>query len=242
MVERGLGNRRLFANWLEEVGCVVVSFDSMDEAFRVLDKESFDLVILDWQIPDSSAVSFVGRLRAEATIGSPILFMALHSDGEGRVAMFQAGADACLTKPVGRDEFIARVEALHRCSLGKYGHEEIMDFSPYSFELRTRNVTVEGDVVRLTDREFELALFLFLHKGQILSRGHILDAIWGREDKWNTRTLDTHMSRIRRKLRIEPNNGWRISAIYQRGYRLHRTQEENPAALSWREASCLLDE
>ena len=71
--------------------------------------------------------------------------------------------------------------------------------------------------------EFELVLFLFRNVGKLLSRGHILSSVWGHGDSFSTRTVDTHISRIRKKLEITPGNGWKLSAIYHQGYRLEQT-------------------
>jgi DNA-binding response OmpR family regulator len=76
--------------------------------------------------------------------------------------------------------------------------------------------------VQLTAKEFELALFLFKNHGRVLSRGHILESVWGQRADLNTRTVDTHMSLLRQKLNLRPQNGWRLSTIYRHGYRLEQ--------------------
>ena len=79
---------------------------------------------------------------------------------------------------------------------------------------------MNGEPIELTSREFDLAWFLFRNSGRVLSRGHILEAVWGSSPDLNTRTVDTHISRLRKKLNIGEENGWRLKAIYQHGYRL----------------------
>jgi DNA-binding response OmpR family regulator len=74
--------------------------------------------------------------------------------------------------------------------------------------------------VELTQKEFELAAFLFRNVGRMLSRGHILESVWGHGPELTTRTVDTHISRVRTKLELNPDHGWRLSAIYHFGYRL----------------------
>ena len=74
----------------------------------------------------------------------------------------------------------------------------------------------------MTQKEYELIVFLFRNIGRILSRAHILESVWGRNPDINTRTVDTHVSRIRTKLSLAPEMGWKLSSIYQHGYRLER--------------------
>ena len=84
-------------------------------------------------------------------------------------------------------------------------------------------LSLRGEKISLTNREFELADFFFRHAGKMISRGHILESIWGIDNKSvSTRTVDTHVSRLRKKLNLSEENGWKLSAIYQHGYRLER--------------------
>jgi two-component system, OmpR family, response regulator RegX3 len=91
-----------------------------------------------------------------------------------------------------------------------------------------RVVTRKGEPVDLTQKDFDLAVFLFRNVGQLVSRGHILESVWGRSADLNTRTVDTHVSRLRSKLGLTPEHGWRLSAIYQHGYRLEPLAAASP--------------
>jgi len=84
----------------------------------------------------------------------------------------------------------------------------------------SREVSVDGEQVKLTEKEFKFVQFFFRNVGRLFSRDHILSAVWGYDLGLNTRTVDTHMSRIRKKLHIDPDKGWRLSSIYHQGYRL----------------------
>jgi DNA-binding response OmpR family regulator len=87
-------------------------------------------------------------------------------------------------------------------------------------------VTRHGAEVDLTQKDFDLAVFLFRNVGNLVSRGHILESVWGRTSDLNTRTVDTHVSRLRSKLGLVPENGWKLSAVYQHGYRLEQVTPE----------------
>jgi DNA-binding response OmpR family regulator len=97
-----------------------------------------------------------------------------------------------------------------------------LEYEPFSIDLGNHEVKRDGTRVEVTQKEYELIVFLFRNIGRILSRAHILESVWGRNPDINTRTVDTHVSRIRTKLSLAPEMGWKLSSIYQHGYRLER--------------------
>jgi two-component system, OmpR family, response regulator RegX3 len=100
-----------------------------------------------------------------------------------------------------------------------------LSIGPYRLNVNSRTIDHAGERVDLTHKEFDLALYLFRNPGRLLSRGQILEAVWGTTADLNTRTVDTHISRIRNKLGLMPENGWKLSAVYQHGYRLERLDQ-----------------
>jgi len=104
-----------------------------------------------------------------------------------------------------------------------------MAFGAYSFDADKRSLSVHGQPIELKNREYELALFMFRNAGRLLSRTHLREAVWGDGAETPSRSLDTHMSRLRTKLELTEDNGYTISAIYGMGYRLDPCQ---PAASS----------
>jgi DNA-binding response OmpR family regulator len=103
---------------------------------------------------------------------------------------------------------------------------EIEVFDPFEVNESQRRISVNGEAIKLTNKEFELAVYLFQNAGCLVSRDYLLEFIWGTRADLNTRTVDTHVSRIRSKLGINPAVGWQLSSIYQRGYRLFRVAKE----------------
>ena len=101
-----------------------------------------------------------------------------------------------------------------------------MIFGNLRIDPGSRVVSKVGEPVKLTEKEFKLILFIFKNIGRLLSRDQILSAVWGYDEGINTRTVDTHMSRIRKKLDLSQENGWRLSSIYHQGYRLERVEVE----------------
>ncbi len=121
-----------------------------------------------------------------------------------------------MVKQISQPEFIARVHALGR----RLANEEL-DFTigPYTFRPQSQDVLLDGERCDLTAKDFELAWYLFRHIGRLLSREQLLKDVWG-VSGLNTRTVDVHVSRIRKRLAISPERGYRIKTIYQHGYRL----------------------
>ena len=96
----------------------------------------------------------------------------------------------------------------------------------FDVDVDRRVVTRHGAEMDLTQKDFDLAVFLFRNVGNLVSRGHILESVWGRTSDLNTRTVDTHVSRLRSKLGLVPENGWKLTAVYQHGYRLEQVAVE----------------
>jgi DNA-binding response OmpR family regulator len=97
-----------------------------------------------------------------------------------------------------------------------------IDLPPYKLDAQRRRISVNGREIELTQREFDLASFLFRRQGRIVGRGALLENVWNLSAAVSTRTVDTHVSRLRRKLDLNGENGWRLAAIYQHGYRLEQ--------------------
>ena len=189
---------------------------------RAVRRDSFDLYVLDWVLPDLSGIEVLRKLRDELSDYTATVIVTAKNEEKSIVRGLEAGADDYLTKPVRQAELVARVSAVLR-RVGGRKPEKDLDVGPYSLNSGKQALSLRGEKISLTNREFELANFFFRHAGKMISRGHILEAIWGIDNKSvSTRTVDTHVSRLRKKLKLSEENGWKLSAIYQHGYRLER--------------------
>ncbi len=208
--------------WLGEAGYTCHVFGSARQLMTRSARESFDLFILDWVLPESSGVEVLRWLRLEQLSLVPVLFVTVRDDEVDVVEALDNGADDFMTKPVRRIELVARTKALVRRSTARSRDIEGLEIPPYSFVMTSRQVLMNSNPVTLTEKEFELAVFLFKNIGKLLSRGHLSESVWGRTDSVTSRTIDTHVSRVRKKLALSPQNGFRLQPVYNIGYRLER--------------------
>jgi DNA-binding response OmpR family regulator len=214
---------RLVEATIHKMGHASILYETGEELLRALRRESFDLLIVDWNLPGLSGIEVVRALREAGGSKMPILFASQRQEEADIVAAFEAGADDFMTKPLRVQELMARINALMRRA---YPDATTMrqDFEPYRLEPVTRTVYLLNEPIELKHREYELAEFLFQNCGRLLSRNHLTEAVWGSITPTPSRTLDTHASRLRTKLQLGQFHGagqiYQLSAIYGLGYRL----------------------
>lgn len=213
----------LFKAWLESAGHQCHAFFAAKTFVKEAGRESYDVFILDWEIPHQSGLEVLSWIRNTAELDTPVMFVTARDREEDVVIALENGADDYLSKPVRKLEFMARLAALERRAKQDSLARSALDFPPFRIDTAERKLYRGEEAIDLTQKEYELAVFLFKHVGQLLSRGHILETIWGRSADINTRTVDTHASRIRSKLGLSENVGWRLTSVYLYGYRLERT-------------------
>lgn len=204
---------------LLEYGHVLEPFVNGGDLLRALHRETFDILILDWDVPDGSVHVVLRWLRENLASRPPALMLSNRSADEDIVAGFAAGADDYIVKPVASTVLIARVTALCRRAYPP-PPDGIETYGDYRFDARSEMVAVAGQPVSLTAKEHALALLLFRNLHRPLSRDYIFEALWGRRLGLHTRTLDAHISTVRTKLNLRPGNGYKIVPIYAYGYRL----------------------
>jgi DNA-binding response OmpR family regulator len=151
-------------------------------------------------------------------VGGTALRIALHEDDRDQAQAMQwwiqaAGHD-CRIFPAAKK----LIDALKRDTYDLL----VLDYGNYRVDLSARHILRDGETVALTHKEYELAMFLFRNAGRLLSRAHILESVRGRSASLKTRTVDTHISRLRNRLDLKAERGWRPVGIYHHGYRLER--------------------
>lgn len=211
--------------WLQDAGYDCRVFGEGNLMVRSLSRDTVDLIILDWMLPDTNGIQLLHWIREHIDWPIPVIFVTGRDSEQDIVQALNDGADDYITKPVKHLELIARITAVTRRKLPQESAEQAFDFSPYTIDTNTRSVSLNEQSIDLTQKEFDLTLFLFRNSGRLLSRGYILETVWGRNPDVNTRTVDTHISRLRNKLKLKPVTGWRLKAVYQHGYRLERAEQ-----------------
>jgi len=215
--------------WLEEEGHQCVYFPNGVEFTHALRRESFDLVILDWVMPDMDGEAVLKWMQEQDITDMPVIFLTQKTGEDDVARVLLLGADDYVTKPVRQKEFLARITAVTRRASPAVT-QEVLEVEPYRIDFKKHSVYFGDEAIKLTQKEFELTAFLFKHLGRLLSRNHILSSVWGHGGEFNTRTVDTHISRIRKKLDLDPQKGWRLTAIYHQGYRLEQVDIEEKQA------------
>ena len=231
IVEDDLSQSDLVRVWLAGAGHSCHVFARGREFMRVMARDSFDVLLLDWELPDVNGDAILAWVRANIRDSIPVLFTTARDAEADIVKALRAGADDYLVKPLRKQELLARVEALGRRSRPQPRVSSALRVAEFEIDLDRRLVTRHGAAVDLTQKDFDLAVFMFRNVGNLVSRGHILESVWGRSSDLNTRTVDTHVSRLRSKLGLVPENGWKLTAVYQHGYRLEQV-EPGPAAVT----------
>ena len=221
LLEDDSAQAQLLTTWLTAAGHSVHHVATGDGFLDAYGSEAFDLAILDWQVPGKSGLEVLTLLRTQYECTIPILFSTQRNAEEDIVTALQSGADDYLTKPVRQAELLARIEALGRRA-GIAPQTTTMTFGPISFNTEDESITLAGEAIKLTRKDYLVAQCLFLNLGKVLSRDYLLKTVWGIDTGIDTRTVDVHVSRVRRSLNIGPDMGYSIKTIYQHGYRLEK--------------------
>ena len=212
----------LICQVLSAAGHSCQSYDSAKELLGQLRKDSADMLVMDWNVPDMEGAEVLRRVKEKLASAAPTMFLVGNNAEDDIIAGVTAGADDYLVKPLRRGELVARVSALLRRAYPSQNSAEQLQFGPYTFETRPGRLLKDGSVIDVTQKEFSLALLFFRNIGRPLSRAYIHESVWVRENDVPSRTMDTHVSRVRNKLHLRPENGFRLVPVYSYGYRLEK--------------------
>lgn len=215
---------------VEKAGFRPSTFSRGHALISALRRDTYDLLIVDWNLPDRSGIEIVGWVRSNLTPPPPMLLVTSRVEDDDIVAALNAGADDYLAKPISPIVLEARIRALLRRAyehVGTQSEREVYD--DIVFNAGTTTVVRDGVSVTMTPKEFALARLLFRNLHRALSRTYLLEAIWGNEPHLNSRSLDMHISRVRSKLNLRPQSGYRLTPVYSYGYRLERSNANTEA-------------
>ena len=205
------------AEYLHSAGFVV---DRVADGFEAIDAEariSPDLIVLDRMLPGIDGIEACRRIRR--TSSTPIILLTALGSEDERIRGFEAGADDYLTKPFSPRELVLRVQSVLRRSLGDYAPESALDRGPFHIDPAARVAMMNGELLPLTVREFDLLSFLVKHPRQAFSREELLTAVWG----WTYGDLSTvtvHVRRLREKIEPDSTQPTLLATVWGVGYRL----------------------
>ncbi|NYT37183.1 response regulator transcription factor [Allopusillimonas soli] len=220
-LEDDVAQGQLIQSVLEQAGHQCTLFTTAQAMLAALARtHSFELLILDWEMPDLSGLDVLRWVRTNLGQGMPVMFVTSRTREEDLVTGLQAGADDYMVKPIRTGELVARVSALQRRLAPASSMETSFSCAAYTIEPAQAVISLNGQAIELAPKEYELAVLFFRNPGRLFSRDVLSNNVWNREIPATSRTLDTHLSNIRRKLQLRPENGVRLVSSYALGYRL----------------------
>jgi len=211
---------------LEAAGFRPVAVYRGDEAEPAVSKHAPVLVILDVMLPGVDGLEVLRRLRQRHQV--PVLMLTARNTETDKVLGFEIGADDYLTKPFGTRELVARVRALLRRSGGGLSEEQVLERGPLSIDAARRTVTLNGRPVAVTTLELDLLAFLAARPGRVFSREALMDQVWGEGRVVDERSIDSLVSRLRRKLEPDAASPRFLQTVWGAGYRFSETGSEEP--------------
>jgi len=221
--------RDLMCSVLTSMGHDCRAFATGKEFIKEVRRESFDLHVLDWGLPDMSGFEVLKWIRTVEENPVPVLFVSNHCDERDMIRVLDAGADDFIQKPFSIPMLLCRVHALLRRAYPLARKQGRVTFGRFQFNVSLRELDVDGRRLELTLKEFQLAYLLLSKEGRLLSRQYLLDSVWGAGTVVSSRTLDTHISQVRSKLDLKPASGYRLMSVYSMGYRLESMTEPTVA-------------
>jgi two-component system response regulator RegX3 len=188
-------------------------------ALAEFDRAGADIVLLDLMLPGMSGTEVCKHLRARSSV--PVIMVTARDSEIDKVVGLELGADDYVTKPYSARELIARIRAvLRRGADADDAGERVLEAGPVRMDIERHIVTVDGLQVPMPLKEFELLAFLMRNRGRVLTRGQLIDRVWGADYVGDTKTLDVHVKRLRSKIEPDPTNPVRLLTVRGLGYKL----------------------
>lgn len=212
-------------NGLDNAGHNFTCCSQASEFLDCLKSQPYDLLLLDCDCADKTCFELIEQGVSGQRKPVPVLYISQASAESEIISALKHGADDYVVKPFCVEELINRIHVLVR-RLGSQAPEllpDLQQFGSFTVDREQRLISRNGKPVSLTDKDFSLANFLFTHQNQLLSRHRLLSEVWGVSQQVNTRTVDMHISRLRKALALE-GSGYEIQTVHQHGYRLQRIE------------------
>ncbi len=216
--------REMLVMVLEQAGFSVIAVESAEGAeLSLADNVMPDLVLLDWMLPGISGVELAKRLKKDDLYKElPIILLTARGEEEDKIRGLEIGADDYVTKPFSPKELIARIKAVLRRS-GKNFQEELLSVAGIKLDVDKHRITVAGKVLDMSPTEFKLMHFFMTHQDKVYNRTQLLDQVWGRSVYIEERTVDVHIRRLRKILKIHGKDEL-VQTVRGFGYRFSEVE------------------
>ena len=203
---------------LEKEGFEVTVAADGNEALSVFERDSADLILLDLMLPGMSGTEVCRQVRQRSNV--PVIMLTAKDSEIDKVVGLELGADDYVTKPYSSRELVARVRAVLR----RQGEQEepmsaTIRAGPVRMDVERHVVSVDGEQVSLPLKEFELLEMLLRNAGRVLTRGQLIDRVWGSDYVGDTKTLDVHVKRLRSKIEPDPSSPRYLVTVRGLGYK-----------------------
>ncbi len=215
-VEDDFNIRELVTYTLSSMGFEVKGFENGSDFFTAIDFEKADMVILDIMLPDMDGLEILKKLREDVNTNKiPLIMLTAKTSQMDKIKGLNMGADDYITKPFDIMELVARVNALFRRT--ESNNIKFINYKQITLDYAGRHVSVNGETVILTFKEFEMLYCLLVNKGKVLTREQLMNDVWGVDFEGETRTVDVHIRTLRQKL---GEAGGNIETIRNVGYKV----------------------
>ena len=218
VVEDETNIRELLTTSLRFAGFEVHAAPDGRTALQLAGEHEIDLAVLDIMLPDMDGFSVTRTLR-ERGADLPIVFLTARDSLDDKVKGLTVGGDDYVTKPFSHRELVARIRAVLRRGQDQVLLPEVVEVDGVRIDVERHQVTVDGKDVRFALREFELLELLLRNAGRVMTRGQLIDRIWGSDYVGDTKTLDVHIKRLRSKIEKDPSNPQRLITVRGLGYK-----------------------
>jgi DNA-binding response OmpR family regulator len=211
------------ARYLERAGYATLGAADGPEALRLAEDGDPDLIVLDVMLPEIDGLEVMRRLHERPGPPVPVVLLTARGEESDRLVGLRRGADDYVVKPFSPAELVARVEAVLRRAAPPGAKEEVqppIEVGSLRIDPSMRTVSLDGDEISLTQREFDLLAYLASHPGQVFSRDQLMDAVWGFPFFTDTSTVTVHVRRLRAKLGDDSAEPRFIETVWGLGYRL----------------------
>ncbi len=203
---------------LESEGYFVQVAKDGEAGLRLAIEMDFDLIILDVMLPKLSGIDFCKQYRSSGRV-TPIIMLTARGQELDKVIGLRSGADDYVTKPFSLLELLARIEAVLRRALTKIEKVEAYQFGDVLLNFKKYEAMKSGFPIELSPREFKILKYLIEHRGEVITRDQLLDNVWSYDSFPMTRTVDTHIAKLRHKIETTPNNPRYLITVHGVGYR-----------------------